>query len=284
MSEPYSGRRSRRARLALARFALRDLRGGLAGLRIFLICIALGVAAIVAVNSLARALNDGLARDGRTILGGDASFSLMHRELSPEERAFLQSRGELSTIATLRAMARNGAGEATLVEVKAVDERLAAARAGGFRARDGAEPGARAARRRATARRSRRRCSIGSVCAIGDVFELGAARFEIRAELVSEPDRLAAGIGLGPRVHRSRRRRSRATRPHPARLARPLDDARGSRRGRRAAERGRRHGVRRCGEGGVPRGGLGDANAIQRLARTFRATSTASANSSRSSG
>ena len=49
----------------LFRFAARDLRGGLEGLRIFLACIALGVAAIVAVNSLARSLDDGLARDGR---------------------------------------------------------------------------------------------------------------------------------------------------------------------------------------------------------------------------
>jgi len=30
----------------LARFALRDLRGGLAGLRVFLLCIALGVMAV----------------------------------------------------------------------------------------------------------------------------------------------------------------------------------------------------------------------------------------------
>ena len=48
---------------ALFRFALRDLRGGFEGLRIFMACIAIGVAAIVAVNSLARSLDDGLARD-----------------------------------------------------------------------------------------------------------------------------------------------------------------------------------------------------------------------------
>src|SRR5271170_339715 len=105
----------------LFRFAARDLRGGLEGLRIFLACIAPGVAAIVAVNSLARSLDDGLARDGRVILGGDASFSLIHRDLSPEERAFLQARGTLYDVASLRAMARNAAGDATLADVKAVD-------------------------------------------------------------------------------------------------------------------------------------------------------------------
>ena len=41
----------------MARFALRELRGGLAGLRIFLVCIALGAAAIVGVESLAKALD-----------------------------------------------------------------------------------------------------------------------------------------------------------------------------------------------------------------------------------
>ena len=65
------------------------------------------------------ALNDGLGREGRTILGGDASFSLIHRQLSPEERAFLESRGTLSTIATMRAMARTE-GDAALIEIKAV--------------------------------------------------------------------------------------------------------------------------------------------------------------------
>ena len=66
----------------ILRLALRDLRGGLAGLRILLACVALGVATIVGVNSLARSLDDGLSRDGRAILGGDASFSLIHRQLS----------------------------------------------------------------------------------------------------------------------------------------------------------------------------------------------------------
>ena len=49
---------------------------------VFISCIALGVAAIAGVGSFARSLADGLAREGRIILGGDASFSLMAREAS----------------------------------------------------------------------------------------------------------------------------------------------------------------------------------------------------------
>jgi len=199
MSEPLSPPKRRFARLALARFAFRDLRGGLEGLRIFLICIALGVAAIVAVNSLARALNDGLARDGRTILGGDASFSLIHRELAAEERAFLERRGDLSTIATMRAMARNGAGEASLVEVKAVDGSWP--RLGQAIFEPAMAPGEALARREDRYGAAVEQALLDRLdLKIGDTFDLGAARFEIRAKLVSEPDRLAAGIGLGPRA------------------------------------------------------------------------------------
>jgi putative ABC transport system permease protein len=188
---------SRRA--PIVRFALRDLRGGLAGLRVLLLCITLGVAAIVGVESLARALNDGLGGEGRVILGGDASFSLIHRRLAPEEQAFLERYGELSTIASMRAMARAGSGEAALVEVKAVEPswpRIGAVQldpqmttAEALSEKDGAFGAA--AEEALLARLSLK---------VGDVFRLGQAKFILRAVLLSEPDRLAVGVGLGPRV------------------------------------------------------------------------------------
>ena len=199
MSEPRFSPPARSARLVLARLAFRDLRGGLSGLRIFLLCIALGVAAIVAVNSLARALQDGLARDGRIILGGDASFSLIHRELSSEERAFLTGRGELSTVATMRAMARSDSSEAALVEVKAVDG--AWPRLGEAVLAPAIAPGAALARQGDLYGAAVEEALLDRLhLRIGDAFDLGAARFEIRAKLVSEPDRLATGIGFGPRA------------------------------------------------------------------------------------
>ena len=56
------------------RFALREMRGGLRGFAVFIACIALGVAAIAGVGSFARSLGDGLAREGRVILGGDVAL------------------------------------------------------------------------------------------------------------------------------------------------------------------------------------------------------------------
>src|SRR3954466_13977758 len=77
------------------RFALRELRGGIRGFYVFLACIALGVAAIAGVGSTAGSLIDGLAREGRVILGGDVAFSLIHREAEAPERAFLEQHGEV---------------------------------------------------------------------------------------------------------------------------------------------------------------------------------------------
>jgi putative ABC transport system permease protein len=81
-AEPASG--SRGAALAL-RYALRELRSGLRGFYVFIACIALGVLAIAGVGSVAASLGDGLAREGRTLLGGDVAFSLIQREAKPDE-------------------------------------------------------------------------------------------------------------------------------------------------------------------------------------------------------
>ncbi len=52
------------------RFALRELRAGARGFYVFIACIALGVMAIAGVGSVAASLADGIAREGRVILGG----------------------------------------------------------------------------------------------------------------------------------------------------------------------------------------------------------------------
>ncbi|MDO9059915.1 MAG: FtsX-like permease family protein, partial [Bradyrhizobium sp.] len=194
-AEPASG--SRGASLAL-RYALRELRSGLRGFYVFIACIALGVMAIAGVGSVAASLGDGLAREGRTLLGGDVAFSLIQREAKPDEVAFLRSRGEVSVAATLRGMARTGDGRLALVELKAVDRAypmlgeltlkpklpvadLLAERDGAFGA---------AADSILLARLDLK---------IGDRLTVGNATFEIRSVVSAEPDKLAGGVGLGPR-------------------------------------------------------------------------------------
>src|ERR1700760_2087219 len=61
---------SRPVILALT-IARRELRGGVKGLWIVLLCLALGVGVIAAVGTLRAAVGAGVAADGRALLGGD---------------------------------------------------------------------------------------------------------------------------------------------------------------------------------------------------------------------
>jgi putative ABC transport system permease protein len=185
--------------LTVLRLAVRDLRGGLRGFGVFLSCLALGVAAIAGVGSLARSLSDGLAREGSVILGGDVAFSLALREATPTERAFFDERGQVSRIATMRAMARAEDGEAALVEIKAVDGRYPLAGvaavepamnlATAFGPRDGAHSAV-----------VDEALLIRLGISTGDTIRVGDARLRISGVLTKEPDKLALGMGLAPRL------------------------------------------------------------------------------------
>jgi putative ABC transport system permease protein len=185
--------------LMIMRLALRELRGGVRGFGVFLACLALGVAAIAGVGSVARALSDGLAREGAVILGGDVSFSLALREASHDEQAFFRQIGTVSTIATTRAMARASDGDATLVDLKAVDDLYPLTGAVKI------EPGM--ALEAALARRGE---AFGAVAdeallvrlglAPGATVLVGDARIQIAGVLAAEPDKLAIGMGLAPRL------------------------------------------------------------------------------------
>ncbi len=106
--------------LTAVRLAMRELRSGLQGFWILLICLVLGVGSIAIVGSLSASIERGIADQGQPLLGGDVEFSLMHRQIGEDELAYLSQQGEISQAATLRAM--SAAGERrSLVEIKAVD-------------------------------------------------------------------------------------------------------------------------------------------------------------------
>lgn len=189
------------------RFAARELRGTLSrafrGFGVFVACLALGVAAIAAVASLGRAFDAALTAGGDAILGGDLAFALNHRPAAPDQRAALAARGATSEIATLRAMARAPANETTaLVEVKAVD--AAWPLVGRATLADGTD--ARIALAAPTGDPAlfpaivEETLLIRLKAAIGDEIALGNARLRVVGLLGTEPDRLAAGLGFGPRL------------------------------------------------------------------------------------
>jgi putative ABC transport system permease protein len=182
------------------RFSLREMRGGLSGFMIFLTCIALGVAAIGGVNSVARAITAGVANEGQTLLGGDIRFELNQREMTDAERAFVAQLGTLAESANMRSMARLEDGsDQSLAEVKAVDDAYplygalltepALSRAELF----GEKAGAFGA---AAPDIFFERMGIE----LGDRIKLGSATFELRARIITEPDAVSDGFGFAPRL------------------------------------------------------------------------------------
>lgn len=186
-----------------ARLARRELRGGLRGFRIFLACLALGVAAIAAVGSVRTGIEAGLKQEGAALLGGDAEMRFTYRFANEEERAWMRDRADrVSEIVDFRSMAvvdRAGVAERGLTQVKAVDDvyplvghirlepemPLNTALTG----RDGL-PGA-----------VMQRVLIDRLgLKPGDRFRLGTQTFVLMAALVTEPDGAADGFTLGPRT------------------------------------------------------------------------------------
>src|SRR6516162_11714089 len=104
------------------RLAARELRSGVRGFRIFLACLALGVAAIAAAGSTAEAFRHGLASEAATILGGDLAVGVQQRTFSPAEQALLARLGRVSYAAASRAMAQAPSGARRLVELRGVSQ------------------------------------------------------------------------------------------------------------------------------------------------------------------
>jgi len=181
------------------RFAARELRGGVKGFRIFLACLALGVAAIAAAGSTAEAFRRGLAVHAAEILGGDLSVTVEQRRFTPVERRAIERLGRVAWAAGSRAMAEAPSGDRRLVQLRGVSASYPLAGrvelAGGGALSEALKPvdGVMgAAVEAALLERLHLR--------LGDRFLVGQTPLVARAVLLGEPDRLSRGFALGPRV------------------------------------------------------------------------------------
>ncbi len=184
------------------RLARRELRSGLSGFRVLVISLAIGVAAIAAVGTVNQSVIAGLRADARTLLGGDVDLRLLHRSLAAEQDAYLQRRSAaLSHMTEMRAMARPAANRdaRAMVELKAVDRAYPLVGAAELAP---AMPLADALARRdgvwgAVAEQNvLDRLGVK----VGDRVKVGDTVLDIRASLVSEPDRVASVFNFGPRL------------------------------------------------------------------------------------
>ena len=182
-----------------SRFAVRELRGGLRGFRVFLACLALGVAAIAAVGTVRAGIEAGLKRDGAALLGGDAEVEFTYRFAREAELDWLLSISDrVSETVDFRSMVvvdRDSQTERGLTQIRAVDDLYpligevqldppiplseALAQKGGVMERVLAD-----------------RLALSP----GDKFRLGEQEFTLRAILDRYPDNAAGGFGLGPRT------------------------------------------------------------------------------------
>ena len=183
--------------------ARREMRSGLTGFRLFIACLALGVAAITGILSFSRAVEEGLHADAREILGGDVAISLLYREATQDQVEFMRSRGELVRFVDSRAMARpmKAEGRPTLVQLKAVEP--AYPLYGTVELKNGGGALGEALAKRdgmwgaVVEEAALKRMNIS----VGDSVRVGEAVVQVRAVINREPDRgLNAFASLGPRL------------------------------------------------------------------------------------
>jgi putative ABC transport system permease protein len=115
------------------KLARRDLTGGVGGLWLLFVCLAIAVAGLAAVTSLASSIRSTIDQNASGLLGGDLVLSVAQRSAAPGERAAMASLGKVSESTTLRSTAEAN-GQTALVELSGVDRGWPAAGAVTFAA------------------------------------------------------------------------------------------------------------------------------------------------------
>ena len=183
------------------RLARREARGSRGRIAFFVACLAVGVAAVVAVAGLAASLDAGIRAQARPLLAADLAVH-GRRPPPPELDALLArlpvaGRADLRELVTMVAAPPQGGvpGRSLLVELKAVgpgypfygavktdpDRPLAELLA----------PGSALAAPELLAR-------LG--LAVGDRLRVGGAELTIAGTVAAEPDRIGLGLAVGPRL------------------------------------------------------------------------------------
>jgi putative ABC transport system permease protein len=181
---------------------VRDSRGARGRLAFFVVCLAVGVAAVVAVAALADNLDQGLRKEAKQLLGADIAITgrrppppavVAAATALPGARTCLVR--ELDTMAAAANVAAGRLPPSTLVELKSV------CAAYPFVGRLTSEPAAPL---------DRLLDADGAVAApelfdrlrvrVGDRIHVGEATFVLRAVLRAEPDRAITPFTFGPRL------------------------------------------------------------------------------------
>lgn len=179
------------------KLARRGLDWRFRGLRLLIVCLVLGTAALSAIGTLTGAIERELAARGQVLLGGDVSVVIPQRAASADELAAFRSFGPISAGMRMQAMARRDEGGevvATPIALKQVDGLWPLY--GTFTLKDG---------RTARAPKGMEAWidpGVGERLGLkpGDRFAIGQARLTVGGVIANEPDKLSEGFSLGPTV------------------------------------------------------------------------------------
>lgn len=187
--------------------ARRELRAGLTGFRIFLSCLAVGVAAIAAVGTISASVTAGLNNNAKDLLGGDIDLRFHNHANSDSQDQYLNEQSwMLSKMLELRAMAtpakavKESKRARSLIELKGVDNAYP------LSGEMVVSPGM-------TLQNALAKRDDGISGAVADasllkrlgldldgLIKVGAATLRITAIIKSEPDRVASVLSFGPRL------------------------------------------------------------------------------------
>jgi len=186
------------------RMAVREMRAAWQRLLFFFICIAVGVAAIVALRSVIRSVRDVLGGEARSLIAADVLIST-NRDWTPEARATIDrrlaeagstARTETIETPTMVRPADTARVATRMVELKAVQAPFPLY---GTMTLEGGQPYAHSLLANHGALvRPELLTALG--VAVGDSLTIGEAAFTIRGVVASEPGRNIGAFSLGPRV------------------------------------------------------------------------------------
>ncbi|MBV8437874.1 MAG: FtsX-like permease family protein [Silvibacterium sp.] len=188
-----------------ARIAWRELRASRAKFVFVLLSVAIGVAALTGVRGFSQAFQKALLGDARGIMAADLS-ARMFRLATPKEQqqldALATSGVERTSVTEMVSMASvQGDPVPLLVSLKAVDPavypyygHIVLSPAGSIH--DLLTDSTALVDDNLLVRLNAK---------VGDTLKIGTRHFRIAAVILREPDRMTAGVGLGPRVMITRR-------------------------------------------------------------------------------
>jgi putative ABC transport system permease protein len=160
----------------------------LSGLGLLWLCLAVAIAGLASVTSLASSIDRAIADNGRQLLGGDLMLSVAQREATPDERAAIDRLGRSSKTTTTRAMLVAPDGRSLLAELSGVDAHWRLAGQVGFGPGGKRPAGAEVAIGHEIAER----LDLG----LGDQLRIGRASYRISGVMDKSPG--ASGFALAP--------------------------------------------------------------------------------------